>query len=97
VQPAGAGALLVLTDPLGLEPHHHTITALALQSRLPAMYPWHMSVVDAGGLMSYGIDLPGVYRRAAGYVDKTLKGAKPADRPVEQPMTFELILNLKTA
>jgi putative tryptophan/tyrosine transport system substrate-binding protein len=97
MQQAGAGALLVLTDSLVLEPHRHTITALALQSRLPAMYPWRMYVVDAGGLMSYGVDLPDVYRRAAYYTDRLLKGAKPADLPVEQPTKFELVINLKTA
>jgi putative tryptophan/tyrosine transport system substrate-binding protein len=97
VQQAGAGALLVLADPLVLEPHRHHITALALQSRLPAMYPWRMYVVDAGGLMSYGVDLRDVYQRAAYYTDRILRGAKPTDLPVEQPTKFELVINLKTA
>jgi putative ABC transport system substrate-binding protein len=97
VQRAGADALLVLTNAAVLEPHRHTITARALQSGLPAMYPWRMYVADAGGLMSYGVSLPDMYRRAAYYVDRILRGAKPAELPVEQPTKFELILNLKTA
>jgi putative ABC transport system substrate-binding protein len=97
IQQAGAGALILLTDASVLEPHRHTVTALALQHRLPVMYPWRMYVVDAGGLMSYGVSLPGLYQRAAYYVDRLLKGAKPATFPVEQPMRFEFVLNLKTA
>jgi putative ABC transport system substrate-binding protein len=93
---AGAGALLVLTDPFLFQGHLSDITALALQSKLPAMYPWRM-YVDVGGLMAYGMSLREHYRRAAVYVDKILKGAKPADLPVEQPITFELVINLKTA
>jgi len=96
VPQAGAGALLLLTDPLVLERHRHDVVALALQSGLPAMYPWRM-YVEAGGLMSYGISLQEWYRRAATYVDKILKGAKPGDLPVEQPMQFECSINLKTA
>jgi putative tryptophan/tyrosine transport system substrate-binding protein len=96
MQRAGADALLLLTDSRLLEPHVGHITTLALQSRLPAIYPWRL-YVEAGGLMSYGISLREWYRRAATYVDKILKGAKPADLPVEQPMTFELVINLKTA
>jgi ABC-type uncharacterized transport system substrate-binding protein len=96
VQQAGAGALLFLPDPLVLEPHRHHVAALALQSGLPAIYPWRM-YAEAGGLMSYGISLREWYRRAATYVDKILKGAKPGDLPVEQPMQFEFIINLKTA
>ena len=97
VQQAGAGARLVLTNASVLEPNRHTIPALALQHRLPAMYPWRMYVADAGGLMSYGVSLPDMYRRAAYYVDRILKGTKPADLPVEQPTKCELVLNLKTA
>jgi putative ABC transport system substrate-binding protein len=93
---AGAGALLVFPNPSLLERHLDVITALALQSRLPAMYPWRM-YMEAGGLMYYGNDLRENYRRAAVYVDKLLKGAKPADLPVEQPMKLELVINLKTA
>jgi ABC-type uncharacterized transport system substrate-binding protein len=96
VPQAGAGALLLLTDPWVLEPHRHHVVALALQSGLPAMYPWRM-YVEAGGLMSYGISLQEWYRRAATYVDKILKGTKPGDLPVEQPMQFECSINLKTA
>jgi len=93
---AGVDALLVLTDPLTLERHVSAIVALAQQTRLPAMYPWR-SYVEAGGLMVYGASLPDIHRRAATYVDKILKGAKPADLPVEQPTTFELVINLKSA
>jgi putative tryptophan/tyrosine transport system substrate-binding protein len=64
--------------------------------RLPAMYNWKM-YVQAGGLMSYGPSLPDSHWRAATYVDKILKGAKPADLPVEQPTQFELVINLNTA
>jgi len=69
---------------------------LAAKNRLPAMYPWR-AVVDAGGLMSYGADQADMWRRATTYVDKILKGAKPADLLVEQPTKFELVINLKTA
>jgi putative tryptophan/tyrosine transport system substrate-binding protein len=76
--------------------HRHQIVALAGKSRLPAIYS-NRETVEAGGLMSYGTDLVASYSRAATYIDKILKGAKPADLPVEQPMKFELVLNLKTA
>jgi putative ABC transport system substrate-binding protein len=72
------------------------IAGLALKSRLPSMYI-SREAVEAGGLMSYGADLLDSYRRVAYYVDRILKGAKPADLPVEQPMKFELVINLKTA
>jgi putative ABC transport system substrate-binding protein len=72
------------------------IVGFTLKSRLPSMY-YNREHVEAGGLMSYGADLADSYRRVAYYVDKILKGAKPADLPVEQPRKFELIINLKTA
>jgi len=90
-----AGALLVVGAPtfFGLRAR---ITALALQHRLPAMY-YLPSFAHVGGLVGYGPSDTEYYRRAALYVDKILKGAKPADLPVEQPMKFELVINLKTA
>jgi ABC-type uncharacterized transport system substrate-binding protein len=87
--------LVVLQDALTLE-YRKEIIGFALRQRLPSMFvgkEW----VEEGGLMSYGDRLPERYRRAADLVDKILKGAKPADLPVEQPTTFELAVNLKTA
>jgi putative ABC transport system substrate-binding protein len=72
------------------------IVDFALKSRLPSVYV-RREFVDAGGLMSYGADIADSYRRVATYVDKILKGAKPADLPVEQSTKFELVINLKTA
>ena len=72
------------------------IAGLALKSRLPSMYQ-NKESVEAGGLMSYGADLADSYRRVAYFVDRILKGAKPADLPVEQPTKFEFVINLKTA
>ena len=89
------GALIVESSPF-LFTHHHRVIDLAAQHRLPAIYGLR-TFVDAGGLMSYGISIADLWRRAATYVDKILKGAKPADLPVEQPMKFELVINLKTA
>jgi putative ABC transport system substrate-binding protein len=79
-----------------VSPNKEKFLALAARYRLPAIY--HQSViVHAGGLMSYGPSLPDLWRRAAAYTDKILKGAKPADLPVEQPTKFEFVINLKTA
>jgi putative ABC transport system substrate-binding protein len=90
-----AGGVLVLRDSLFLA-QRTQITALAAKSRLPAVYGLREEA-EAGGLMAYGASGPVMYRRAATYVDKILRGAKPADLPVEQPTKFELIINLKTA
>jgi ABC-type uncharacterized transport system substrate-binding protein len=90
-----AGALLVVAGPVQ-ERHQKRIVDLAAKNRLPAMYA-QRGYADVGGLMAYGVSLPDLYRRAATYVDKILKGAKPADLPVEQPTKFELVINLKTA
>jgi putative ABC transport system substrate-binding protein len=90
-----AGALLVIADPLVVN-NRSRIVAFAASSRLPAMYPYSL-FVGVGGLMSYGVNIPDLARRAATYVDKILKGAKPGDLPVEQPTRFELVVNLKTA
>ena len=90
-----AEAILVLTSPAFLSQRTQT-AELALKSRLPAIYPWPEYVED-GGLMTYGVSITDLYRRAATYVDKILKGAKPADLPVEQPKKFEFIINLKAA
>jgi ABC-type uncharacterized transport system substrate-binding protein len=88
-------ALLILTDNL-IAMHTRQIVEFATQEHLPGVFATRGGVV-AGGLMSYGPSIPDLYRRAATYVDKLFKGAKPADLPVEQPMKFELVLNLKTA
>jgi ABC-type uncharacterized transport system substrate-binding protein len=90
-----ADAVLVLASPV-LTPQRKQVIDLAAQSRLPAMYARRESV-ENGGLMSYGVSIPDLFRRAAIYVDKILKGAKPADLPIEQPKKFELVINLKTA
>ncbi len=90
-----AGALVVLADPVMLL-HRGRLADLAAKNRLPTMYPFR-EYVDAGGLMSYGPSFSDLFRRAATLVDKILKGAKPADLPVEQPTKFELVINLKTA
>ena len=88
-------ALLVIADPL-VSNNRDRIVAFAATNRLPAVYPYRV-FVDAGGLMSYGADIPDLHRRAATYVDRILKGAKPAELPIELPAKFELVVNLKTA
>jgi putative ABC transport system substrate-binding protein len=88
-------ALLVIADPLVAD-NRDWIVAFAATNRLPAIYPYRL-FVDAGGLMSYGADVSDLHRRAATYVDRILKGAKPTELPIEQPTKFELVVNLKTA
>jgi putative ABC transport system substrate-binding protein len=89
------GGLIVVPSPVSLQ-HRSLIIALATQRRLPAIYPYRFFVAE-GGLASFGVDLPSLFRQAASYVDRILKGAKPADLPVQLPTKFELVINLKTA
>ena len=90
-----AEALIVLvSNPLNLQ--RTEVVALAAKNRLTATYPF-LEFVEAGGLMTYGVNFADLFRRAAMYVDKILRGAKPADLPVEQPKKFEFIINLKAA
>jgi ABC transporter substrate binding protein len=89
------GGLLVLPDNF-INAQRKLIVALAEKYRLPAIYPFRFFVSD-GGLLSYGVDVVDMYRGAASYVDRILKGAKPGDLPVQQPTKFELVINLKTA
>src|SRR5215471_10330510 len=88
-------AILVFGDAL-INTYLQHIAAFATQEHLPSLWGYR-DAVEAGGLMSYGPNVPDLFRRAATYVDKILKGAKPADLPVEQPTKFELVVNLKTA
>jgi putative ABC transport system substrate-binding protein len=88
-------ALVIGADGL-LQAHRDTIVAAAAQRKLPVTYPAR-DFVEAGGLMSYAVNYPALYRRFATYVDRILKGAKPADLPVEQPAKFELVINVGTA
>jgi putative ABC transport system substrate-binding protein len=90
-----ADAFIVMPSPM-LFGEHQRIVELAANSRLPGMYQAR-EFVDAGGLMSYGANLDDLFRRTATYVDKILKGAKPAELPVERPTKFELVINVKTA
>src|SRR5215831_13901025 len=91
-----AEALIVLGSPF-FYAHRTRLIDLAARRRLPTIYPQREFVAGSGGLMSYGADYRDQFRRAATYVDKILKGAKPADLPVQQPTKFELVVNLKTA
>jgi len=92
---AGADGLIVLSDTFATF-HRARLADLAAKHRLPTVYG-HSQYIEAGGLMSYGPSLTDNYRHAATYVDKILKGARPADLPVEQPTKFELVINLRTA
>jgi putative tryptophan/tyrosine transport system substrate-binding protein len=95
VDAARAGGLLVLADIMFIT-HRQRIVELVAARRIPTIYP-DRGFVDVRGLMFYGAALPDMYRHAAVYVDKILKGARPAELPVEQPTTFELVVNLKAA
>ena len=89
------GAIVVLPAPVTIL-HGEAIIATAAQHRSPAVYPYRSFTVN-GGLLSYGVDVPDLYKRAASYVDRILKGAKPAELPIQQPTKFELVINIKTA
>jgi putative ABC transport system substrate-binding protein len=89
------GGLVVMTDSF-MTAHRAEITSLAARHRLPAVYPFR-SFTEDGGLLSYGNDLVDSFRRAATYVDRILKGAKPSELPVQAPVKFEMVINLKTA
>jgi putative tryptophan/tyrosine transport system substrate-binding protein len=88
------GGLIVTASALATR-HRDLIIALAARFRLPAVYPYRLFVND-GGLISYGPDFVGQYRQAAGYVDRILKGEKPAEMPVQAPTKYEIVINLKT-
>jgi putative ABC transport system substrate-binding protein len=92
----GSNGGLIVTGSAWAVVHRKLIVALAARHKLPAVY-WDRAPVFSGGLISYGVDLPDQYRRAADYIDRILKGEKPGDLPVQQPTKFELVINLKTA
>jgi len=92
---AHVAAVVIMADPLVVGEKAHVVKAAAAH-RVPAIYGFR-EFVDAGGLMSYGANLADLWRRAATYVDRILKGAKPADLPVEEPRKFELVISMKTA
>src|SRR5262249_10906547 len=92
----GSNGGLIVTSSLLAQVHRELIIMLAARHRLPAVYPYRL-FITSGGLISYGPDTIDPYRRAAGYVDRILKGEKPADLPVQAPTKYELVLNLKTA
>ena len=93
--PVADGGLVVLPNPITIY-YRGLIIALAAKHRLPAVYPYRLHVAS-GGLASYGVDVADLYRRAASYVDRILKGEKPSELPVQAPTKFELVINLKTA
>ena len=93
---AGLSGLVVFSDPVLLERNRASIITLTRKYRIPTVYPWR-NYVEEGGLASYSANLLDMHRRAATYVDKIFKGAKPGELPVEQPTRFELVINLKTA
>jgi len=91
----GVAGIIVIGDPVTFR-HNRAFAQLALKHRMPAIY-WTREYLDAGGLMTYSTNVADLHRRAASYVDKIFKGAKPADLPIEQPTKFEFAINLKTA
>jgi putative ABC transport system substrate-binding protein len=95
LHPQRDGGLIILPSPMALA-HASTIAELALKQKLPAI-SYNRNFAESGGLMSYGVDLDDQMRRAATYVDRILKGARPGDLPVQQPSKFQLVINLKTA
>jgi putative ABC transport system substrate-binding protein len=92
---AGVGGVVVLGDGMFWN-HRRDIVALVNAARLPAIYP-EREYVEVGGLMAYGTNVPASFRQVAGYVDRILKGAKPSDLPIQQPVKFDFVVNLKTA